>query len=126
MISKVFTAIKNSRRLQVILVILFIFIFLQGYHIYHSYTKQQEVKQATLNYLRDEKAYNIAEDIARVDVYLASLKERNFMTTVIFSDAADVIYFYAFEPDSKQIKQIDAEYTGEGEEPQTFKHRDKN
>src|SRR5690625_5187850 len=52
--------------------------------MYRSYNDQQTVKQDTLQYLQEEKTYNIERDIAEIKVYLASMKEKTYMSAVVF------------------------------------------
>lgn len=124
MIRRLLRTIKNSRRTQIVLALLLVFIFFQAYHMYRSYNDQQTVKQDTLQYLQEERAYNIEKDIAEIKVYLASMKEKTYMSAVVFSDEHDVIYFYAYAPESNKIKQVDIDYIGEAGEKSIFKHEE--
>jgi len=124
MIKRSLQRIKNNRRIQIVLVLLLILILFQIYHWYSSYSAQQAMKQDTLTYLQNERAYDIDADIAEIKVYLASMKERRYMSAVVFADERDAIYFYAYKPKSKTIRQIDAERIGEESKKTSFKHEE--
>lgn len=111
--------------MQIVLALLLNLILFQAYHMYRSYTDQQMMEQDTLQYLQEARAYDIEKDIAEINVYLASIKEKSYMSVVVFSDEHDVIYFYAYVLESHKIQQVNIDYIGEDGEKSVFKHEEK-
>lgn len=124
MIRRAIRSIKGNRRLHIMVALFLVLIVYQVYHIYSTYNAEQTLIQDTLDYLQEKRAYDIETDIADINVYLASMKEKTNMSTVVFSDERDVIYFYAYEPGTTNIRQIDGEQVDGANSILDFKHEE--
>lgn len=110
MIKRWFTLIKNNRRLQITIAFILILVLFQAYNMFSTYKDQQQVKQATIEYLQS-KNYNVDKQVASIDVYLSELKNKNYMAAVIFNDEKEAVYFYAYTENTDEIEQADYEHT---------------